>query len=92
MDKSIEISLVLKKAIKSIVRLSCFKEINEIFDNLVVEVNKNLKCDRSIVFLLDKNKNELWTKNYIGPNKRLALPNEPSIAGSACSNDGIINI
>ncbi len=51
-----------------------------------------LECDRATCFLLDHEKNELWSRIAKGTQKMIRLPLGQGIAGCVALNTKIINI
>ena len=57
------------------------------------EIKKVLNADRCTVFLLDRDKNELWSKVALGmESKEIRLSADTGIAGYSAKNGEIINI
>lgn len=69
-------SLVLTEAMKKIVEETC----------------EFLKCDRATVFLLDEQKQELWSKVGAGLSFTIRIPYNKGIVGLAVLNGEIVNI
>jgi len=55
-------------------------------------VRENLHADRCTVFLLDKEKNELWSKVAIGLKKEIRFPAGKGIAGHVATTGEVLNI
>ena len=69
-------SLVLTEAMKKIVEETC----------------EFLKCDRATVFLLDEQKQELWSKVGAGLSFTIRIPWNKGIVGHAVVNGEVVNI
>ncbi len=65
--------------------------IDRLLSLIMDEVKKALNCDRCAVFLLDKEKNELWSRAAHG-NARIRFPKTAGIAGHVATTGRILNI
>lgn len=55
--------------------------LSEAFETIINETCKILSCDRSSVFLVDRKRNEIWTKVAKGSGN-IRVPMGTGIAGS----------
>jgi HD-GYP domain-containing protein (c-di-GMP phosphodiesterase class II) len=72
-------------------KISARKELDSLLRLLVEESKKVLQADRSTVFLLDRKKNELWSRVASG-DAVIRVPANKGIVGEAVSRGHVINI
>jgi HD-GYP domain-containing protein (c-di-GMP phosphodiesterase class II) len=72
--------------------LSAEINLNSLLFTIMDEVRKILKADRCTVFILDEEKNELWSKVALGLNEEIRFPANKGIAGHVCKTGEIVNI
>jgi len=66
-------------------------ELNRLLVTIMDEVKRALKADRCTVFLVDKEKNELWSKVAHGENE-IRFPAHLGIAGYVAKTGDVLNI
>ncbi len=67
--------------------------LDKLLELIAAQVKKILNCDRCTVFILDKKKDELWSKVAQGiSNTEIRMPANKGIAGEAASSGRVINI
>jgi putative nucleotidyltransferase with HDIG domain len=59
---------------------------------IIKEVKKTLQADRCTIFLLDEEKNELWSKLALGLEEMIRFPADKGLAGEVCKTGKILNI
>jgi HD-GYP domain-containing protein (c-di-GMP phosphodiesterase class II) len=72
-------------------KMSVKKELDPLLGLLVEEAKRVLKADRCTVFLLDKKKNELWSRIASG-DQVIRVPAGRGIVGEAVTQGKVINI
>lgn len=60
--------LKLKSILRGIIKFHKSLELKTAFSTIIEETCKTLQCDRASVFLLDRKRDELWTKEAKGTN------------------------
>ena len=69
--------------------------LNEMLQSITLKTGELLNADRSTIFLLDDEKNELWAivaKDENGNNLELRFPAHVGIAGEVATNRTVVNI
>lgn len=94
MHKSEEETLIRKqeRVIKAGARLSSEIGLNELLDLISEEVTKVVDADRSSIYLVDKEKDEIWTKEAIGLKDRIRFSINKGISGYVARTGEILNI
>jgi HD-GYP domain-containing protein (c-di-GMP phosphodiesterase class II) len=72
-------------------KISVQKDLDSLLGLLVEEAKKVMQADRCSVFLLDKERNELWSRVADGGHK-IRVPSPKGIVWEAVRNDCVINI
>jgi len=68
-------------------------DVDKLLEIITEETRKALSADRCTVFLLDKNKNELWSKVALGMgNDAIRLPANTGLAGHVIATGETVNI
>src|SRR3984893_1440029 len=73
-------------------RMSSVRELGTLLDLVVREAVELLDADRASVFLLDREKMELWSKVALGRDDILRFDARKGIAGAAALTGGIVNV
>src|ERR1043166_736117 len=68
------------------------RDLGALLDLIAREATDLLDCDRSSIFLLDKERHELWSKVALGSEEILRFDAAKGIAGTAVSTGEIINV
>ncbi|MEG3862392.1 GAF domain-containing protein [Microcoleus sp. herbarium12] len=69
--------------------------LNEMLQSITLKTGELLNADRTTIFLLDDDKNELWAivaKNEKGENIEIRVPAHVGIAGEVATHRGVVNI
>ncbi len=72
--------------------LSSTLELDELLFKITDVVRATLKADRCTVFLLDTDRNELWSKVATGLKKEIRFPANQGIAGHVATTGEVLNI
>ncbi len=67
-------------------------DLDSLLFKIMDVVRATLKADRCTVFLLDRDKNELWSKVAVGLDKEIRFPADKGIAGHVASTGEVLNI
>src|ERR1700683_5049022 len=73
-------------------RINSERDLGALLDLIAREATKLLDCDRASIFLLDPERNELWSKVALGSNEILRFDSDSGIAGSAVTGGLAINV
>jgi GAF domain-containing protein len=73
-------------------RINSERDLGALLDLIAREAIKLLDCDRASIFLLDRDRNELWSKVALGSDEILRFDAANGIAGAAVTGGGIINV
>ena len=94
MSKSSEERLIRKqrKVIDAGPKLSSAINLDDLLDEISREATKVVDADRSSIYLVDKEKNEIWTKVAIGLKDRLRFSINKGISGYVARTGEILNI
>ncbi|HEX3944641.1 MAG TPA: sigma-54-dependent Fis family transcriptional regulator [Rhizomicrobium sp.] len=66
--------------------------MGSLLDLIAHEAVKLVDCDRASIFLLDRGRNELWSKVALGSDEILRFDASSGIAGAAVTSGGVINV
>jgi adenylate cyclase len=69
--------------------------LNEMLQSITLKTGELLNADRTTIFLLDEDRDELWSiiaKNENGNNLEMRIPKNAGIAGEAATQKKVINI
>ncbi len=72
--------------------LSSVIDLDTLLFKIMDVVKINLQADRCTVFLLDKERNELWSKVAMGVKSEIRFPANKGIAGFVASSGEVLNI
>ena len=73
-------------------RINSERDLGALLDLIAREAIKLLDCDRASIFLLDRERNELWSKVALGSDEILRFDAGSGIAGAAVTGGGIVNV
>jgi len=68
------------------------KELQSIFDSVMVEGAKLLNCERGTLFMVDEAKQELWSQVAVGTEGIIKVPAGAGIVGACLSKKKLMNI
>jgi Nif-specific regulatory protein len=73
-------------------RINSERDLGSLLDLIAHEAVKLVDCDRASIFLLDRGRNELWSKVALGSDEILRFDASSGIAGAAVTSGGVINV
>src|SRR6202050_2570963 len=73
-------------------RINSERDLGALLDLIAREAIKLLGCDRASIFLLDRERNELWSKVALGSDEILRFDAASGIAGSAVTSGRVVNV
>src|SRR5579884_504223 len=73
-------------------RINSERYLGALLDLIAREAIKLLDCDRASIFLLDRQRNELWSKVALGNNEILRFDASSGVAGAAVTAGKIVNV
>jgi Nif-specific regulatory protein len=73
-------------------KMNSERDLGALLDLIAREATELLDCDRSSIFLLDRERNELWSKVALGSDEILRFDARQGIAGSAALTGNTINV
>src|SRR5215813_7418474 len=73
-------------------KLSSERDLGALLDLMAHEATTLLDCDRASIFLLDREKNELWSKVALGSDEILRLDARLGVVGTAVSTGQTVNV
>jgi len=73
-------------------RINSERDLGALLDLIAREATKLLDCDRASIFLLDHQRNELWSKVALGSDEILRFDAESGIAGAAVASGRVVNV
>jgi Nif-specific regulatory protein len=73
-------------------KMSSERDLGTLLDLMAHEATTLLDCDRASIFLLDREKNELWSKVALGSDEILRLDARLGVVGTAVSTGRNINV
>ena len=73
-------------------RINSERDLGALLDLIAREAIKLLDCDRASIFLLDRERNELWSKVALGNDEILRFDASSGIAGAAVTSGAIVNV
>lgn len=83
----------LQAVLESTRLINSVLDIDQLLPIIVEEINRNLKADRSTLFLVDKQRREIWSKVLLGDaSLSIRLPIGQGIAGHVARSGEIVNI
>ncbi len=68
------------------------RDLSALLDLIAREATSLLDCDRASIFLLDREKNELWSKVALGSDDILRFDASHGIAGNTALTGNTINV
>jgi Nif-specific regulatory protein len=73
-------------------KMNSERDLGALLDLIAREATNMLLCDRASIFLLDRERNELWSKVALGSNEILRFPASSGIAGRTATTGETINV
>src|SRR5215831_20559037 len=73
-------------------KMNSERDLNSLLDLIAREATSLLDCDRASIFLLDRDRNELWSKVALGSEEILRFDARLGIAGQAALTGNTINV
>jgi len=73
-------------------KMSSERDLGTLLDLMAHEATALLDCDRASIFLLDREKNELWSKVALGSDEILRLDARLGVVGTAVTTGKAINV
>jgi len=73
-------------------KMNSERDLSSLLDLIAREATNLLDCDRASIFLLDREKNELWSKVALGSDEILRFDARMGIAGTAALTGQAINV
>jgi Nif-specific regulatory protein len=73
-------------------KMNSERDLGALLDLIVREATNVLACDRASIFLLDRERNELWSKVALGSEEILRFDASVGIAGKAATTGETINV
>jgi Nif-specific regulatory protein len=73
-------------------KMSSERDLGTLLDLMAHEATTLLDCDRASIFLLDREKNELWSKVALGSDEILRLDARMGVVGTAVTTGHTVNV
>src|SRR5215467_15270665 len=73
-------------------KMNSERDLGPLLDVIAREATSLLDCDRASIFLLDRERNELWSKVALGSDEILRFDARMGIAGQAAMTGDTINV
>jgi Nif-specific regulatory protein len=73
-------------------RINSERDLSALLDLIAREAIKLLDCDRASIFLLDRERQELWSKVALGSDEILRFDAAQGIAGAAVTLGDVVNV
>jgi Nif-specific regulatory protein len=73
-------------------RINSERDLGALLDLIAREAIKLVDCERASIFLLDRERNELWSKVALGSDEILRFDASSGIAGAAVTSGEIVNV
>lgn len=73
-------------------KMNSERELGPLLDLIAREATSLLDCDRASIFLLDRERNELWSKAALGTDEILRFDARLGAAGEAVATDRTVNV
>src|SRR5215813_7941623 len=73
-------------------KMNSERDLAALLDLIAREATSLLECDRASIFLLDKDRNELWSKVALGSGEILRFDARRGIAGTTALTGATINV
>src|SRR5437588_12813077 len=87
-----ELNERLAAIIAIIQKMNSERDLGALLDLIAREATSLLDCDRASIFLLDRERNELWSKVALGSDEILRFDARRGIAGSTALTGASINV
>src|SRR5579863_7220469 len=73
-------------------KMNSERDLGSLLDLIAREAIKLVDCDRASIFLLDRERNELWSKVALGSDEIIRFEASSGIAGAAVTGGQTINV
>src|SRR5271166_5822267 len=73
-------------------KMNSERDLGALLDLIAREATSLLDCDRASIFLLDRERNELWSKVALGSEEILRFDAHLGVAGTATQTGKTINV
>src|SRR5262245_33954203 len=73
-------------------KMNSERDLGALLDVMAHEATLLLDCDRASIFLLDREKNELWSKVALGSDEILRLDAHLGVVGTAVTTGHTVNV
>jgi len=73
-------------------RMSSERDLGTLLDLIAHEAARLVEADRATIFLLDRERNELWSRVAIGSDEILRFDSRLGVAGTAVSTGNTVNV
>jgi Nif-specific regulatory protein len=73
-------------------KMNSERDLGALLDLIAREATRLLECDRASIFLLDRERNELWSKVALGSDEILRFDARRGIVGTAALTGNVINV
>src|SRR6202795_257284 len=73
-------------------KMNSERDLGALLDLIAREAISLLDCDRASIFLLDRERNELWSKVALGSDEILRFDAASGIAGAAVTGGQVVNV
>ena len=73
-------------------RINSERDLSTLLDLIAREATKLLDCERASIFLLDRERGELWSKVALGSDEILRFSASSGVAGAAIKGGRIVNV
>src|SRR5919198_2321339 len=87
-----ELNETLERILTICQKMSSERDLGTLLDLIAREATSLLDCDRASIFLLDRDRNELWSKVALGSNEILRFDARRGIAGTTALTGATINV
>ncbi|HEV2445127.1 MAG TPA: sigma 54-interacting transcriptional regulator [Candidatus Sulfopaludibacter sp.] len=87
-----EIREKLAEILAIVQKMNSERDLGSLLDLIARESTNLLDCDRASIFLLDRERNELWSKVALGSEEILRFDARMGIAGTAAQTGNTINV
>src|SRR3954453_16853350 len=73
-------------------KMNSEREVGPLLDLIAREATTLLDCDRASIFLLDRERNELWSKVALGSDEILRFDADAGIVGRSVFTGEVVNV
>src|SRR5690242_11526656 len=73
-------------------KMNSERDLGSLLDLIAREATSLLDCDRASIFLLDRERNELWSKVALGSDEILRFDARRGIAGMCALTGSVVNV